>query len=214
MSELWLRCSACRKDIGYSTVHWVCSVSTCNRSRTRLVFCSVACWDSHVATLRHRDAWAVEARSPTRAQWQAEQAQVDLGVAASPRPAAPAPIAPASSGAPSAASTSPAEAVRRRVVAESVAPPVASGASTASAVVGAAPSAAPSVTLSDEVERDILVVVSKLKKYIRDRSGMNCSDAVAEVLSDHLRLLCDQSIRAAAADSRKTVLDRDVPRPR
>ncbi len=219
MSELWLRCSACRKDIGYSTVHWVCSVSTCNRSRTRLVFCSVACWDSHVATLRHRDAWAVEARSPTRAQWQAEQAQIDLGGAA-PRPVVSSPggavsstatppgaSTPATPAAPATPAT-PAEAVRRRVV-EAAAP---SGGGAAAPSV--ASPGAPSVTLSDEVEREILVVVSKLKKYIRDRSGMNCSDAVAEVLSDHLRLLCDQSIRAAAADARKTVLDRDVPRPR
>lgn len=219
MSELWLRCSACRKDIGYSTVHWVCSVSTCNRSRTRLVFCSVACWDSHVATLRHRDAWAVEARSPTRAQWQAEQAQIDLGGSA-PRPAAGAMASTGSGSAGSAGPGAPAapaasvEAVRRRVV--EAATPAGMGASAAAA--SGAPSGtavgAPSVTLSDEVEREILVVVSKLKKYIRDRSGMNCSDAVAEVLSDHLRLLCDQSIRAAAADARKTVLDRDVPRPR
>src|SRR5262245_4159685 len=74
MSDVWLRCSACKKDIRYGAVHWVCSVSTCNRSRTRLVFCSVPCWDSHVAILRHRDAWAVEARAPSREQWEREQA--------------------------------------------------------------------------------------------------------------------------------------------
>jgi hypothetical protein len=70
------------------------------------------------------------------------------------------------------------------------------------------------VHLNDVVDNDILIVVSKLKKYIKDRSGMNCSDAVAEVLSDHVRALCDDSIRAAGRDERKTVLDRDVPRPR
>lgn len=63
-------------------------------------------------------------------------------------------------------------------------------------------------------ENDILVVVSKMKKYIRDRSGMNTSDAVAERLSAHLRALCDASIRTAAQDGRKTVLDRDVPKLR
>jgi histone H3/H4 len=60
----------------------------------------------------------------------------------------------------------------------------------------------------------MLIVVSKLKKYIKDRSGFNCSDSVAEVLSDHVRAICDESIRAAAMDERKTVLDRDVPKPR
>jgi histone H3/H4 len=73
---------------------------------------------------------------------------------------------------------------------------------------------ASTVTLSANVEREILIVVSKLKKYIKDRSGMNTSDAVAEMLSDHVRAICDDSIRAAAQDGRKTVLDRDVPRPR
>jgi hypothetical protein len=62
------------------------------------------------------------------------------------------------------------------------------------------------------VEREILVVVSKLKKYIKDRSGMNTSDSVAEVISDHVRAVCDDAIRAAGADGRKTVLDRDVPK--
>lgn len=70
------------------------------------------------------------------------------------------------------------------------------------------------VHLADLVDRDMLIVISKLKKYIKDRSGMNCSDAVADVISDHVRVICDDSIRAAARDERKTVLDRDVPRPR
>jgi hypothetical protein len=74
----------------------------------------------------------------------------------------------------------------------------------------AAPFAAP----TGSFDREVLIVVSKLKKYIKDRSGMNCSDAVAEVLSDHVRLIADDSIRAAGNDGRKTVLDRDVPKPR
>ncbi|MBL0221010.1 MAG: hypothetical protein IPQ07_44965 [Myxococcales bacterium] len=60
----------------------------------------------------------------------------------------------------------------------------------------------------------MLIVVSKMKKYIRERSGMNTSDAVAEALSDHVRAICDEAIRHAASDERKTVLDRDVPRVR
>ena len=57
----------------------------------------------------------------------------------------------------------------------------------------------------------MLVVVSKLKQYIRARSGMNTSDGVTGVLSDHIRRLCDEAIRSAGRDSRKTVLDRDFP---
>jgi len=59
--------------------------------------------------------------------------------------------------------------------------------------------------------KDILVVVSKLKKYIKARSGMNTSDGVMSRLSDHVRWVADQAIRSAAQDERKTVLDRDVP---
>jgi hypothetical protein len=67
--------------------------------------------------------------------------------------------------------------------------------------------------LSNHFTRDdILVVISKVKKYIRDRSGLNTSDAIAEALGDHVRRICDEAIRAATRDGRKTVLDRDVPR--
>jgi hypothetical protein len=64
MAERWRRCSACKKDIALGGVYWVCSVSTCNRARTALVFCSVDCWEIHLPTERHREAWAVEARAP------------------------------------------------------------------------------------------------------------------------------------------------------
>lgn len=60
-----------------------------------------------------------------------------------------------------------------------------------------------------ELPREILVVVSKLKAYVKARSGMNTSDSVATVLSDHLRKLCTEAIRNAARDGRKTVMDRD-----
>jgi histone H3/H4 len=60
-----------------------------------------------------------------------------------------------------------------------------------------------------EQEDDVLVVVSKLKRYIRERSEMNTSDTVVAPLSDHLRALCNEAIRNAARDGRKTVMDRD-----
>ena len=67
-----------------------------------------------------------------------------------------------------------------------------------------------SETVSEQdLPRDVLVVVSKLKAYVKARSGMNTSDAVAAVLSDYLRHLCTEAIRNAARDGRKTVLDRD-----
>jgi hypothetical protein len=60
-----------------------------------------------------------------------------------------------------------------------------------------------------EVEREILIVVSKLKGYIRARSGLSTSDGVMELLSDHLRRLCEQAIENATSAGRKTVLERD-----
>ena len=178
MAETWLKCSACRNPIPYNATHWVCSVSTCNRSRTRLVFCTVSCWDSHVAMLRHRDAWAVEAKAPSKEAWERELAE-------NPPEAAPAPAAPVVA------------APRKVIGAPAPAPAPSSG--------------GPAL---QEAEREVLIVVSKMKKYIKERSGMNTSDAVAEDLSEHVRAICDDAIRAAAADGRKTVLDRDVPRPR
>jgi histone H3/H4 len=60
-------------------------------------------------------------------------------------------------------------------------------------------------------DKAILVVVSKLKTYIRDKSGMNTSGSVAEVLSDQVRVLADRAIENARKDGRKTVMDRDLP---
>ena len=171
MAETWLKCSACKNPIPYNATHWVCSVSTCNRQRTRLVFCSVSCWDSHVVVLRHRDAWAVEAHAPSRIEWEARGDDGDeAGEAGGPSPPP----------------------MRRRVD---------SPAASASEATGAG-------------EGDVLIVMSKMKKYIKEKSGMNCSDGVAAGLSDHVRAVCDEAVRNAAADGRKTVLDRDIPRVR
>jgi histone H3/H4 len=58
-------------------------------------------------------------------------------------------------------------------------------------------------------EKEILVVASKLKKYIRSTAGMSTAANVAPALSDTIRNLCDQAIEKAKADRRKTVMDRD-----
>jgi hypothetical protein len=185
-SGAWMLCSACRKEIAFGAIHWVCSVSTCNRNRTRLVFCSVACWDSHLATLHHREAWAVEERAPSReehARGEHTGGERDATDVRFP------PSAPSPPSRPSLPSHSP-----------TVVQPQAS-------------SGGPALS-STYAHDDVLIVVSKMKKYIRDRSGMNTSDAVADALGDHVRSVCDEAIRAAARDGRKTVLDRDVPKAR
>jgi histone H3/H4 len=68
----------------------------------------------------------------------------------------------------------------------------------------------PSTTkTSQNLNEEILVVVSKVKQLIRDSSGMNTSDSLMPVLSDYVRKLSDQAIARANAAGRKTVMERD-----
>jgi len=59
------------------------------------------------------------------------------------------------------------------------------------------------------IPNDVLVIASKMKAYVRARSGMNTSDGVLPVLSGKLRALCDDAIERASQAGRKTILDRD-----
>ena len=61
----------------------------------------------------------------------------------------------------------------------------------------------------DGVPHDVLIVVSKVKAYIRARSDCNTSASVNEALSDIIRAQCDQAMKRAIADGRSTVMDRD-----
>lgn len=64
--------------------------------------------------------------------------------------------------------------------------------------------------MSDQdAPREVLVVASKLKNYIRARSGMNTAGNVMDALSERIREMCDTAIEAARSDGRKTVKDRD-----
>lgn len=183
MSDHFRLCSTCKTPIPFSGKYYVCSVSTCNRRATALYFCSVPCWDAHVPEARHRDAWAEVETAPSRDEWFRERSRVNASPTAADRPAS---------------STAPAgvkEAVAGRRI-------VSGGAR--------APEAQDSDDTDDPtLPRDVLVVVSKLKAYVRARSSMNTSDGVVDVLSDHLRDLCRAAIRSAATNSRKTVLARD-----
>jgi hypothetical protein len=62
----------------------------------------------------------------------------------------------------------------------------------------------------EEMEKkEVLVVASKVKGYIRTKSTMNTSATVLDVLTEKVRQLCDSAIAKAQAEGRKTVLDRD-----
>ena len=155
----WRRCSACKKDIAFGTTYWVCSVSTCKRKRTGLVFCSVSCWEVHLPMAKHREAWALEERAPSSAKAAAE----------------------ASSGA--ARQTKPSARHREAAQAKRAGKP----------------------------SPEVLIVASRLKSYIRAQSGFNTSESVLRPLSDFVRRACEQGIRNAGHDERKTVNGRDIP---
>lgn len=162
--SFWRKCTTCKKQIGFQQKYWVCSVSTCNRQRTGLIFCSVTCFDAHVPVMNHRDAGAFEKKSPSLAEWKSEQE-----AASAPKPAA--------TPRPSQSQTAP---------------------------------STPASQSQASREQEILVVVSKVKDYIRKKSGMNTSDAVMARLTTWVTRWCDESIRMATQHDRKTVLDRDV----
>lgn len=56
---------------------------------------------------------------------------------------------------------------------------------------------------------DNLVVASKIKKTIKDKSGLNTSSSVFSRLSEIIETECNKAIENAKRDNRKTVMDRD-----
>lgn len=166
----WKSCTSCRKGIEFGEVYWECSVSTCNSKRMGLYFCTVACWDAHLPTARHRESWAVEQRAPSSHQ-AASQADSPprQSISASPD-----------------RSSAAAQPARRTVS-------VGAGASDDS-----------------DLPVDILVVVSKLKKYVKAKGDMNTSETAIPLLSQELRRICDRAIRIAGESGRKTIMDRDI----
>ena len=160
MADQFKVCSTCRRPIPFGTNYYQCSVSTCQRGKTALFFCSVECWDAHLPMMRHREAWAEAVRAPTREEWALQQDEAVRAAAS----------------------------VEERTVNDGN----------------------ESKAGGEETAREVLIVVSKLKQYIKGKSGMNTSDAIVPVLSDLVRDICDRAIESARADGRKTVLDRDV----
>jgi len=63
-SGVWRKCGSCKKEIRFGAIYQVCSVSTCSK----MVFCSVDCWDLHVPVMNHKSAWAEENRAPNAVQ--------------------------------------------------------------------------------------------------------------------------------------------------
>ena len=56
---------------------------------------------------------------------------------------------------------------------------------------------------------ETLVVVSKIKKFIKDKSDMNTSASAIEALTKVVEKECLKAIEKATQNKRKTVMDRD-----
>jgi histone H3/H4 len=57
---------------------------------------------------------------------------------------------------------------------------------------------------------EVLVVTSKIKKYIKEKGDCNTSAETIDVLSKAIEQLCQRGIDSAKADGRKTVMARDI----
>jgi len=57
--------------------------------------------------------------------------------------------------------------------------------------------------------KETLVVVSKVKQFIKGESGMNTSDSAKHALTEIVERECRKAIEQARIDGRKTVMDRD-----
>jgi histone H3/H4 len=57
---------------------------------------------------------------------------------------------------------------------------------------------------------EVLVVTSKVKKFIKDKGDCNTSAETIEVLSKAVEALCQKGMESAKADGRKTVMARDI----
>lgn len=63
---------------------------------------------------------------------------------------------------------------------------------------------------SKDLPNDVLIVVSKMKSYVKAKADMNTSGDVADVLSDIVRRHLDDALMHARQDGRKTLMGRDL----
>jgi histone H3/H4 len=80
---------------------------------------------------------------------------------------------------------------------------------TAHSAAASGGSASTAARKSSSMSHEVLVVVSKMKQYIRDTSDFNTSEDVNQVLSNMVRIACDRAVEKAKAQGRKTVMAKD-----
>ena len=62
-------------------------------------------------------------------------------------------------------------------------------------------------------DKEILVVVSKLKSHVKSAHGLSTSSQVPGVLTEIVSKLCSKAAEKAKGKGRKTVMDRDFDAP-
>jgi histone H3/H4 len=70
-------------------------------------------------------------------------------------------------------------------------------------------SAKSSSTSSKNIPLDVLIVVSKLKNYVKEKHDMNTSGNVVEELSHVVREYADRACARARSEGRKTLMGKD-----
>lgn len=76
-------------------------------------------------------------------------------------------------------------------------------------IISNAPAGAAASQKKSLMSSEVLVVVSKMKQYIRDVSEFNTAEDVNQIVSELIRVECDKAIVRARAEGRKTVMARD-----
>jgi histone H3/H4 len=182
-SETWRSCSICKRSIPFSGRYYLCSVSTCQHKRSGFIFCSVECWDTHLGYVVHRTAHAEERKAPSKAEAAADETPTSVGKLNKQ-------LSANKEHNKMSEQTEP-----RRIIVDQPNTPSPSGESSAK-----------SAELSG---LDTLVVVSKVKSLIREKSSMNTSQCAIDALTQLIGAECLRAIESAQSAGRKTVMGRD-----
>jgi histone H3/H4 len=232
------RCSNCKKEIALGAKYFICSVSTCQRQRAPIQFCSPDCFEVHNEVERHKDGWAVEQKAPLVAEPESP------APASAPKSATPKAPAHPTAFTPSVITRTVTTRNQENTMSEDETLIVVSrvkdhikqssgGMNTSEQIVSVltdnvrkladegienAKKANRKTVMGRDIPRpaasgdgDTLVVVSRLKSYISTKGDMRTSDEVLPVISDEIRRLCAAAVEAAKKDGRKTVMGRDFP---
>lgn len=178
----WKKCSSCKKELPFSTMYYVCSVSTCRHKRKGFQFCSVPCWDAHLGFMNHREAWAEERTSPSKDQY---EASLDTGASS--------------------------KTTERQPMRKVVQPASSQGnQSQSSSPQSSASQSTPAELKASQIKTDTLVVVSKVKNLIKEQSGFSTSQCCVDALTRKVVAECLKGIEYAKKAERKTVMGRDI----